>query len=52
MSGSGEIIFCVYRCSWWENLRNSGREKIVPCEDIDNTIFRQWLKAVDPGLTF
>ena len=52
VSESGEIIFRVYRCSWWENLRNSGREKIVPCEEIDNTIFRHWLEAVDPGLTF
>lgn len=47
-----DILFRVTRCSWWENLRNAGREKVVPCEDIDNTIFRHWLRAVDPSLDF
>lgn len=47
-----EILFRVDRCSWWDNLRRSGRESHVPCEDIDNTIFRHWLESIDPGIEF
>jgi hypothetical protein len=53
---SGEVrdestaVFHVHRCSWWENLRRAGREKIIPCEMIDNAIFRHWLDAVDPTI--
>lgn len=43
--------FRVRRCSWWENLRRAGREKVVPCEMIDNTIFVHWLQAVDPAVS-
>ncbi len=50
--GAQDILFRVTRCSWWENLKKAGREKVVPCEDIDNTIFRHWLQAVDPSLDF
>ncbi len=46
------IVFRVRRCSWWDNLTRSGRERHVPCEFVDNTIFRDWLQAVDPGLGF
>jgi len=46
-----EITFRVYRCSWWDNLCSSGRESHVPCEEIDNTIFRHWLVAIDPGIS-
>ncbi|MBC7247606.1 MAG: L-2-amino-thiazoline-4-carboxylic acid hydrolase [Actinobacteria bacterium] len=48
----GEILFRVRRCSWWENLRNSGRHDLVPCEHIDEVIYRHWLQALDPGLDF
>ncbi len=56
-AGEGEvegesIVFRVRRCSWWDNLSRSGREKHVPCEFVDNTIFRDWLQAVDPSLGF
>ncbi len=37
---SGEIVFRVQRCSWWDNLSSAGRESHVPCEFVDNTIFR------------
>jgi hypothetical protein len=47
-----EIRFRVHRCSWWENLNRSGREDIIPCEYIDNTIFRYWLEAIDPTMSF
>ncbi len=43
-------VFRVHRCSWWENLKKAGREKAVPCEMIDNTIFAHWLEAVDPSI--
>lgn len=48
--GDGTLEFRVRRCSWWENLKKAGREKTVPCEMIDNTIFGHWLKAIDPSL--
>jgi hypothetical protein len=47
-----EVLFRVYRCSWWENLRRSGRENVVPCEFVDNTIFRHWLQKIDPSIEF
>ncbi len=47
-----EVIFRVFRCSWWENLNRSGRESHVPCEFVDNTIFRDWLEAIDPEVGF
>ena len=47
-----EIRFLVHRCSWWENLNRSGREEIIPCEFIDNTIFHHWLKTIDPAINF
>ena len=47
-----EIRFRVDRCSWWDNLNRSGREDIIPCEFIDNTIFRHWLEAIDPSISF
>ncbi len=50
--GDGEIVFRVLRCSWWDNLNRSGRESHVPCEFVDNTIFRDWLEAVDPTVSF
>lgn len=50
--GERAIVFRVLRCSWWDNLSRSGRENHVPCEFVDNTIFRDWLQAVDPGLAF
>ncbi|MDD3717151.1 MAG: DUF6125 family protein [Actinomycetota bacterium] len=50
--GDGEIVFRVHRCSWWDNLSRSGRESHVPCEFVDNTIFRDWLEYVDPTLSF
>jgi Family of unknown function (DUF6125) len=48
----GEIIFRVETCSWWENLLHAGREKTVPCEDVDNDIFAHWLKAMDADFVF
>jgi hypothetical protein len=48
----GEIVFRVHRCPWRENLNRSGRDSIVPCEFVDNTIFLDWLKSVDPGVSF
>jgi hypothetical protein len=47
-----EIVFRVHHCSWWDNLSRSGRESHVPCEFVDNTIFRDWLIAIDPGVDF
>jgi len=47
-----EIVFRVHHCSWWDNLSRSGRESHVPCEFVDNTIFRDWLVAIDPGVDF
>ncbi len=49
---SGQIVFRVQRCSWWDNLNRSGREDHVPCEFVDNTVFRDWLEALDPGISF
>ena len=48
----GEIVFRVSRCTWWENLSRAGRESHVPCEFVDNTIFRDWLLAIDPTVSF
>ena len=50
MLDAGTSEFRVHHCSWWENLRRAGREKVVPCEMIDNTIFVHWLQAVDPAV--
>jgi hypothetical protein len=50
MTDESASIFRVHHCSWWENLRRAGREKTVPCEMIDNTIFIHWLQAVDPSI--
>jgi hypothetical protein len=47
-----ELIIRVSHCPWFENLRRSGRQDHVPCEEIDNTIFRHWLEAIDPGIDF
>ena len=44
--------FLVHHCSWYENLRRAGRENTVPCELIDNTMFRHWLDAIDPAIKF
>ena len=52
VTGDERVVFRVRRCSWWDNLSASGRDSIVPCEDIDNAIFRHWLQAVDPDLGF
>lgn len=52
VKGDDEIVFRVYRCSWWDNLRSSGREGHIPCEKIDNTTFRHWLEAMDPHIGF
>lgn len=48
----GQILFRVHRCSWWDNLNRAGREDHVPCEFVDNTIFRDWLLALDPEMSF
>jgi len=50
--GGEEIVFRVHRCSWWDNLSRAGRESHVPCEFVDNTIFRHWLEAIDPDIGF
>jgi hypothetical protein len=47
-----EIVFRVQSCTWWDNLSRSGRESHVPCEFVDNTIFRDWLEAIDPTVSF
>jgi Family of unknown function (DUF6125)/L-2-amino-thiazoline-4-carboxylic acid hydrolase len=47
-----EAFFRVHRCSWWDNLSKSGREDHIPCEFIDNTIFLDWLKAIDNAVEF
>jgi len=46
------LVFTVRKCPWWENLKKAGRDNIIPCETIDNSIFARWLKSVDPALTF
>jgi hypothetical protein len=46
------VEFRVNRCSWWDNLCASGREGRVPCEKIDEVIFRHWLEAIDPRIRF
>lgn len=45
-----ESVFTVKRCTWWENLEKAGRERVVPCEQVDNVSFEAWLEAVDPSL--
>lgn len=45
------LEFKVHRCPWYENLKKAGREKVVPCEMIDQTIFGHWLEAIDSGLS-
>jgi len=52
LASGGELIIRVSHCPWYENLRRSGRQDHVPCEEIDNNIFRHWLEAIDPGITF
>ena len=49
-AGDRDIVFRVLRCPWWDNLGRSGRESHVPCEFIDDTIFRHWLEALDHSL--
>jgi hypothetical protein len=48
--GGDTLEFNVFKCSWWENLKRAGREKVVPCEMIDDTIFGHWLRTVDPEI--
>ncbi|HPV97517.1 MAG: DUF6125 family protein [Spirochaetota bacterium] len=43
--------FRVDRCPWYENLKGMGREKLVPCEMIDDTIFGHWLGVLDESLS-
>jgi hypothetical protein len=50
MAGGGGSVFTVHRCPWWENLCGSGRNEVVNCEVVDNTIFRHWLDNVDASI--
>lgn len=44
------LMFKVFSCSWWDNLVKAGREKVIPCEKIDTTIFGHWIEHLDPSL--
>lgn len=54
---SGRLIdgcvleYRVDHCPWYENLKSSGRENVIPCEMIDNTIFGHWLGVLDKSLS-
>lgn len=52
MEGPARAVFKVVGCPWWDNLKRSGREKLVNCELVDNEVFFHWLKALDPNLSF
>lgn len=52
ITGPGEALLTVPRCSWWDNLSRAGRQDVVPCEEVDNNTFIHWLNAVDPSVEF
>jgi len=51
ITDGGELEFRIDRCPWYENLKSMGREKLIPCEMIDNTIFGHWLGVLDGSLS-
>ncbi len=51
LSDGGVLEYRVDRCPWYENLKSSGRENVIPCEMIDNTIFGHWLGVLDKSLS-
>lgn len=48
LTGDDTVVFTVHRCPWWENLNRAGRSDLVDCETIDNAVFFDWLKNVNP----
>lgn len=38
----------VNRCLWWDNLKRSGRDKIIPCHQVDLEMLKAWLEDLDP----
>ncbi|MBN2160765.1 MAG: hypothetical protein JW807_15360, partial [Spirochaetes bacterium] len=47
-----EALIDIDYCPWYENLRRSGRENLVRCDVVDKTIFPEWIRSFNPGLTF
>lgn len=49
---TGETFrFDVLRCPWRDNMKKAGREELIPCERIDDTIFGSVLRVIDPSLS-
>jgi hypothetical protein len=48
--GDDELLFEVHRCPWWENLKRSGREGLVPCETVDDAIFANAVRSLDSSI--
>ncbi len=40
--------YTVNQCPWWDNLKRSGRDKLIPCHTVDEEMFKAWLKSLDP----
>lgn len=49
--GGDELIMEVRRCPWWENLKRAGREGLVPCERVDDAIFANAVRSLDPSIS-
>ncbi len=44
-------VIRVSRCHWYDNLKNAGREKTVPCEEVDAALFPAWAEALNPKIS-
>lgn len=40
--------YIVDQCPWWDNLKRSGRDKLIPCHIVDIEMFKAWLEMLDP----
>jgi len=45
-------VIRILKCHWYENLKKAGREKLIPCVDLDKTLYPDMIKVLNPSVSF
>jgi len=45
-------VIRILKCQWYENLKNAGREKLLPCVDLDKKLYPPMIEKINPKVSF
>lgn len=45
-------VIRILKCHWYENLKKAGREKLLPCVELDKDLYPPMIEKINPNVSF